>query len=930
MTSKAGQHEKALKELKKGKSKSSKLQKIKKTIEEKPSVSQEKSKKVKPPPPKAVRWGMAAHIRNETLIRDFFTSIIDKDEEQVQSLLLEFRKIKPFSSQRNSQVEYAVEILPMTYLQDFAKHFTDQDLYSFIDSFRSYTNNPEVEKAIQKLAKRKEKLEKIEKDQDKGDETEEEVEEMKSADDIPLFKPKEGRSVIEVSYVSQEDSEFATSRRELFDEEQPMFDIPSKIQTRNINMACYKLFKDTPWLGGPSELYVSPVDENLEEYIDQSADSIVQNKVVWYKANINLYYLLCKNRGQQFQNDDIFTAWKSRNVSIKMKLAYLQKNKKLIIQDNKVFERLNKYSQRGINKLNDSANKIKNSSKVSPELRNYCIEKLNETLKKINSQYPHEYSEDFVDTLLQTENITTYQFLMKYMHIYVALHDIQFDTFYKNILDMVYPADELVYLPNETIVQELYNIDDVELAEAKHIQKIEDYITIFLQDFVKFEEGKGDLSLVPAYLVEFLQEKITPKLQNFVISNLSKTLQSISYRTEYAVEDTGNQSSQLKNSQYMQRVKSIMQSMGDRVETWISIYSRIYVLIINPHLENIREKILSGDLSPKQLVDLQIDSSSKSDINITIQKQIDEYKLIEADKLYRIKYSTKSIPTMSTSPVGGTDTIWEKDCVNRNSVKHVPYERLLYYDDPDKEVGTICLSVGNLLRDINEKRMLLNPVTGEPLSPEFGEKFKRMYKFEIEEYSKETQPLAPGLFDIIAKSIELCKEEIKKAGSNKKVCLSFENPPDITEDDYPSETDSDLLSLFDSDYGDEDEDLEGRTKSDEESDEESEPNEEPSKESESDSDSDTEPLMESDSDSDSGSTHSKSAKFNSKKDKIKCHICPSTCAQTSIKTIKKGNSDEYNIVHYCSTDCVETDDYPKESSRSGGRNGTKERQDRDS
>jgi hypothetical protein len=308
-----------------------------------------------------------------------------------------------------------------------------------------------------------------------------------------------------------------------------------------------------------------------------------------------------------------------------------------------------------------------------------------------------------------------------------------------------------------------------------------------------------------------LEEPIDSKIEEIGVYTLSSLLHSIAptvsdygiYKQDYTKRDT---------SYILKAVETISNSTKTKREFLNKLAG--VVVYLSPRIEKLGSSVFKKRVQeeyylPEILVNLS-PSEKLPEVfeNPRTTEKATEYatRLIEEetglfmlDSIYtlysegKISMRRKSVIYRPLFEVTAQPKIekWKSICVNKKDVDGIPDEQTVYYSEDD---DVYCLVIDEIIEQILNDKVPVNPVTNKKLNKEFIKRFTDVYSRRITEYTKEQkeveQPkpstplkvekeIAPGLLDMIIDNIKTCEEEERDDEdiNEDNKCKGLDNPP---------------------------------------------------------------------------------------------------------------------------------------------------------
>ena len=680
------------------------------------------------------------------------------------------------------------------------------------------------------------------------------------------YKPDK---TLKLRILYQSDDGFIRQNRKIFDKMQEFRSVIMTDKNCVENKGLAKWVKQGPVVS----ILLSPIDskEEISRYIDTNVKPVKEYDYEWYPSNRNFLRLLCsKFSDKNTQENDIYTAYTSNDVSIQLRVAYKLKNGTLLVQDEKVFQDYVKYNDTiSQDQNNPCIQAWKKAPWMRPEhVRAIYVKITNKTTGKDEWITP---GKKFFETLCD-DNTPLAQHGNK-LHINPP-HGRVIELWYKTQKDFIVQNEEIYekmtrYMINQKETQE-------ELAE------------------------------------KILGQSVDTRVKNQAISDLAAVFQVIA---PSQLDYTGD------SPKFIEEIVDTFNS--ETLADFLSDYADLAIFLEKPlinvgngvFLNRIREKYYTPNTLAKLTVQEKLpeifgNSGYPHDKQELLLKTIETAKTrFSKDFITGIIESenpTKRKPTRPTLAVARSPQIHDSlTCINSTDMSKLDRKKVIYYKDSATD-QLYCFSIEKVAQAISDAEVSENPVridvdiggkiTVVTLDNEYIQKFRELFKNELVEEKTKIQEdekldkkfekqiteqdvdldneLAPGLIDLIKNGIldlEQAKQEDKQETSSDET----------SSDESSSEEDE-------SETADEDEDtIEMEPRQEKTSDDTDES---------SDSDSDTEKEQDADDESSDSETE---------KVKDKCWYCSKIIKnEGEFKTIIFRNGKPVTA-HFCSKYCLE-------------------------
>ena len=567
---------------------------------------------------------------------------------------------------------------------------------------------------------------------------------------------------------------------------------------------CEFIFTTVPWIQEKVlGIYIARVDTDISKYI-QKDKSLDINDELYYKVNKNYYELRCEKTLFKTQKDDILNFSKKGELLVNFKIAFEVETANagvigVYLQDEDMFKDEVKYMKE----------KSKTSLQVIEEI---LTEPVGDDAKTIAFSIMKNYfdksaDKNYINQIidLAVESSPTVKDLAKQLAniaIYLSqggIEKINFGAFRTHIEIGYYKPEDLLKLSYKEKAPEIFGPDNQ--IDRKTRDQIKSDLKRNFNDFI--EDFADNMYISRNIYTRYKPRKDTRHGNRFMY-NLTKPLR------DWRKNCTNFKPKNLENT--LQNMTETIKNNREIADFLKKINSRSPILEDVEYIKNIIEEKSLGVEYDTLLRDIQEDMKDLPDSLVNNIEYIDEkgdtysiefydlQKIIRQKKKYNNPHTNKALSTNFVNKIKPILNLHTKISQLTNKIilkllrerqdlekrynmlineseqqlQRIPLNSLGYYLKYKEKGETYCLNSDEIIEQI-DNNILLNPYTGNELSPEFVEKVKSLYKLKRNTLAAHTQKeseitptaqvsLAPGLLNYIRLDIDRMLE-LKKISS---------------------------------------------------------------------------------------------------------------------------------------------------------------------
>ena len=356
----------------------------------------------------------------------------------------------------------------------------------------------------------------------------------------------------------------------------------------------------------------------------------------------------------------------------------------------------------------------------------------------------------------------------------------------------------------------------------------------FIQNEEIFASEKRYYAVKQLSVKQSIVELGAENINNQILSISKQRLSSELRKIEPNIKDYGSEDKY--DTEYINEAINTIEKKSTNINDFLNKLGELIIYLKNDKAQILKERIRQNYYIPSILVDLsaeekfpeanidQIPLYKRKIVTDSLRYDLKEYVFDTLEQYYYTKSGKRRYTKSSKSHITKDIETYplEDRCVNYKEMINIPEYKVEYYEDPD-DFLVYCLSVDNIIEQLKNNTLPVNPYTQKQLSNDFIVRFTNIYvndrsiPTELSTKQLDTsddkvkiqkEELAPGLLDIILTNIKNCEQEL--LDDDKKKCSSLENQEDeveieeIQDEDEDEDEDEDDTPEDDEDEEDDD------------------------------------------------------------------------------------------------------------------------------